>query len=63
MRDLTARESSCCSFFVFTVTAQPAADGETVTLEIQVPPQHTGVLAALVQRTATAKAIEADDPA
>jgi hypothetical protein len=60
VRDLTARESNCCSFFVFTVTAEPAADGETVTLEIQVPQQHTDVLAALVRRAAIARGTEAD---
>ena len=60
MRDLTARESDCCSFFIFTVTAEPIADGETVTLEIQVPPLYTDVLAALVHRPTTARASEAD---
>lgn len=53
VRDLTARESSCCSFFLFTVTTEPAADDETVTLDVQVPRQHAAVLAALVQRTST----------
>ena len=39
VRDLTARESRCCAFFAFTVTAGPAADGESVTLDVEVP-QH-----------------------
>jgi hypothetical protein len=63
VRDLTARESDCCSFFVFTVTTEPAVNGEAVTLDIQVPPQHTAVLAALLQRAATAGgATSADEP-
>ncbi|MFI7603264.1 hypothetical protein [Actinoplanes sp. NPDC049681] len=45
-RDLTARETECCSFFTFTVTE----DGrEAITLDIEVPPQHGDVLAALTQ--------------
>ncbi|BEL04488.1 hypothetical protein Q0Z83_026790 [Actinoplanes sichuanensis] len=50
VRDLTARESSCCSFFVFTVTAEPAGDGEAVTLDVEVPPPHAAVLTAFVRR-------------
>jgi len=38
--DLTARESSCCSFFDFTVTS--STDG--VVLDIQVPQAHIEVL-------------------
>jgi hypothetical protein len=53
VRDLTARESSCCSFLTFTVTA-PATDEETVILEIEVPPEYADVLAALVRRAAGA---------
>ena len=47
VRDLTAREMECCSFFDFTVT--PGA-GEALTLDIRVPPQYAGVLAALTRR-------------
>jgi hypothetical protein len=39
-RDLTARESTCCSFFDFTVT--PA--GDTVMLDIEVPAAQAAVL-------------------
>ncbi|RSM64897.1 hypothetical protein DMB66_18460 [Actinoplanes sp. ATCC 53533] len=39
-RDLTARETECCSFFTFTVTAAgPADDVETVVLDVAVPAQ------------------------
>jgi hypothetical protein len=39
-RDLTARESACCSFFDFTVTET----GDGVVLDIEVPAAHTAVL-------------------
>lgn len=45
-RDLTARETECCNFFVFTVTHDGA---RAITLDIEVPPQHGDVLAALTQ--------------
>jgi len=45
-RDLTARETECCSFWDFTVTAGPDA----VVLDVQVPRRHSDVLAALIQR-------------
>ncbi|MEV4636427.1 hypothetical protein AB0J80_03650 [Actinoplanes sp. NPDC049548] len=44
-RDLTARETECCSFFTFGVTGE-----DPVVLDIEVPPQHGDVLAALTQR-------------
>jgi hypothetical protein len=50
VRDLAARETECCSFFRFTTTAQPATDGEAVTLDIEVPAAHADVLASLVER-------------
>lgn len=40
VRDLTERESQCCSFFTFTVRDEP--DG--VVLDIEVPGAYTGVL-------------------
>jgi hypothetical protein len=40
VRDLTARESGCCSFFDFTIT--PTATG--VVLDIGVPAAHASVL-------------------
>ncbi|MET7401518.1 hypothetical protein ABZS66_49360 [Dactylosporangium sp. NPDC005572] len=49
VRDLAARETQCCSFFTFTVTPQPP---DSLVLDIEVPPAHTGVLAALVGRAA-----------
>jgi hypothetical protein len=49
VRDLTARESACCAFFRFTVS-EPAAGA--VTLDVEVPPRHADVLAALTRRAA-----------
>jgi hypothetical protein len=50
VRDLAARESDCCSFFTFTVTApQPGQ----VTLDVEVPEGHIDVLDALADRAAT----------
>jgi hypothetical protein len=43
VRDLTARESECCSFFTFTVRGN--------ILDIEVPASYADVLAALVART------------
>jgi DNA-binding transcriptional MerR regulator len=50
IRDLTARETECCSFFTFTVTPSPAVDGEVMTLDIEVPPEYADVLGALAGR-------------
>jgi hypothetical protein len=52
VRDLTARESACCSFFTFTV--EPSAGD--VTLGVEVPPPYAGVLAALTARAREALA-------
>jgi hypothetical protein len=46
-RDLTARESSCCSFFDFNV----ARDADQVIVGIRVPDQHTSILDSLESRT------------
>ena len=46
VRDLTARESECCSFFDFTVADRPGG----VHLTIAVPPAHIDVLDALAAR-------------
>jgi hypothetical protein len=48
-RELTARESSCCSFFAFSFTP----DGESLAVEVQVPAAHADVLDALADRAAT----------
>jgi hypothetical protein len=50
VRDLTARETSCCSFFAFTVTPEPAENGEALTLDVEVPAQYADVLASLAGR-------------
>lgn len=47
-RDLVARESTCCSFFTFTIAASPGA----VRLDIEVPAEHADVLDALQARVA-----------
>ncbi|MFI5908182.1 hypothetical protein [Dactylosporangium sp. NPDC051541] len=51
VRDLTARETRCCSFFTFTVTAQ---DSGAVVLDIEVPAHHADVLAGLTDRARAA---------
>jgi hypothetical protein len=56
VRDLTARESECCSFFTFTTTPGPASDGEAVVLDIEVPPAHADVLASLTERASAVSA-------
>ncbi len=43
VRDLAARESSCCSFFDFTVTSE----GGQVVLDIQVTEAHIDIVDAL----------------
>lgn len=51
VRDLTAREASCCTFFEFEVTPIEAEDGrEHVQLVVRVPESHVDVLTALSQR-------------
>jgi hypothetical protein len=56
VRDLTARETECCSFFTFTITAEPAVDAETMVLDIEVPAGHADVLGVLTQRASNASA-------
>ena len=52
VRDLTARETECCSFFTFTVfSSSPGA----VTLDVEVPAEHTDVLDALQRRADMAR--------
>ncbi|WP_330439957.1 hypothetical protein OHB44_06880 [Micromonospora sp. NBC_00821] len=48
VRDLVGRESSCCSFFSFTLSA----DTCTLRLDVQVPAAHLDVLDALALRAA-----------
>jgi hypothetical protein len=56
VRDLTARETECCSFFTFTTTAEPADDGEAVILDVQVPDQYADVLESLARRASAVSA-------
>jgi len=51
-RDLTGRETACCSFFTFTFAP---ADG-AVLLDVEVPPAHVEVLDALAERAAAGNA-------
>ena len=52
VRDLTSRETECCSFFTFTITApQPGQ----VQLDIDVPAGHVDVLDALEARAAVVR--------
>jgi hypothetical protein len=53
--DLTARESACCSFFVFTVDG---CDTE-VQLSISVPPAQRDILAAVADRAAEVSGVAA----
>jgi hypothetical protein len=46
VRDLTARESACCSFFTFDFTV----GAEAVQLDVSVPRAHADVLDALAAR-------------
>jgi hypothetical protein len=47
VRDLTARETQCCSFFTFTIE-RPEPD--SLTLDVRVPTAHIPVLDALADR-------------
>lgn len=53
VRDLAARETECCSFFAFTVTAATPGD---VLFEVEVPDTYAVVLDGMVER-ATAERI------
>ncbi len=56
VRDLTARETQCCSFFDFAVTPEPAADGEALTLDVRVPARYADVLDALTTKASSVSA-------
>jgi hypothetical protein len=57
VQQLADAESSCCSFFTFTLTplAADQAGATVVALDIEVPPVHSDVLATLVQRAYQAR--------
>ncbi|MET8040228.1 hypothetical protein ABZU25_05085 [Micromonospora sp. NPDC005215] len=46
-RDLTARESSCCSFFTFGLSR---SDLDSLSLDVRVPAAYVDVLDALAER-------------
>jgi hypothetical protein len=54
--DLTRRESACCSFFSFTLTGEPADEGEALSLDVRVPDRYADVLDALVRRAGGVRA-------
>ena len=56
VRDLTARETGCCSFFTFTITREPSGDGEAMVLDIEVPTAYANVLGSLAGRASTLSA-------
>ncbi|WP_446210303.1 hypothetical protein [Micromonospora sp. IBSANI012] len=51
-RDLTARESSCCSFFAFDIARRSP---DSLTLDVRVPTAHVDVLDALAERAISAR--------
>ncbi|SCE99244.1 hypothetical protein [Micromonospora chokoriensis] len=51
-RDLTARESSCCSFFTFGLSR---ADAGLLSLDVRVSAAHVDVLDALVERAVSVR--------
>jgi hypothetical protein len=52
---LADAETSCCSFFTFTLTAPPAGSQATLVLDVEVPAAHADVLAGLVARAERAR--------
>lgn len=51
VKDLTDRESSCCSFFTFTVSTEEDSGAESrVRLDVSVPAARVDVLDALAER-------------
>ena len=57
VRQLADAETSCCSFFTFTLTPLTSDRTNTISvaLDIEVPPAHSEVLAALVGRAEQAR--------
>jgi hypothetical protein len=51
-RDLTARESSCCSFFTFDLS-RPGPD--SLILDVRVPAAHVDMVDAIAQRVASVR--------
>jgi hypothetical protein len=52
---LADAETSCCSFFSFTLTPLPGDDGTTLALDVEVPASHADVLAGLVAQAERAR--------
>lgn len=62
VQDLAHRETACCSFFEFRVSAAPAQAGrETVQLEIRVPVARVEAMTALAHRAVSAMAGRYDE--
>jgi hypothetical protein len=56
VRDLTNRETACCSFFTFTLTPTASSAGTALTLDVEVPPARVDALDALADRAENARA-------
>ncbi|MDG4840813.1 hypothetical protein O7631_30165 [Micromonospora sp. WMMD967] len=54
-RDLTARESSCCSFFTFDLSRP---DADSLSLDVRVPAAHVDVLDALAERAKSVRTVQ-----
>ncbi|HEX5596737.1 MAG TPA: hypothetical protein VFX61_12095 [Micromonosporaceae bacterium] len=54
-RDLTARESSCCSFFTFSISR---SGPDALSLDIRVPAAHVDVLDGLGKRAVSAAGLQ-----
>ena len=50
VRDLTARETECCSFFTFEITPESVTDGESLILDIEVTAPYIDILDALTTK-------------
>jgi hypothetical protein len=59
VRELTARETECCSFFDFMVTPDAVGEGEALILDVKVPAQYADVLHALAGRASAIAAGQA----
>ena len=55
-RDLTGRETACCSFFTFTFTGPGTGSADALQVDVQVPAAHIDVLDAIADRAATGMA-------
>lgn len=57
VQDLTRRETACCSFFSFSLSAPGCGEDSPLALEVAVPAAYVAVLDALVRRAAAAASL------